>query len=94
MAIIREMGVECGGSNVQMGINPVDGELLLVFSKPFRIALHSGCHVVSKEAMITPVVGRNVRLRRDVADARAWVERPLHAGAGHSLPVGALLQAR
>jgi len=25
VAIIREMGVECGGSNVQMGINPVDG---------------------------------------------------------------------
>lgn len=27
LAIIREMGVECGGSNVQMCINPVDGEL-------------------------------------------------------------------
>jgi hypothetical protein len=26
--IIREMGVECGGSNVQMGINPADGEVL------------------------------------------------------------------
>jgi carbamoylphosphate synthase large subunit len=26
IAIIREMGVECGGSNVQMAINPVDGE--------------------------------------------------------------------
>lgn len=26
LAIIREMGVECGGSNVQMAINPVDGE--------------------------------------------------------------------
>ena len=25
VAIIREMGVECGGSNVQMGINPADG---------------------------------------------------------------------
>ena len=25
VAIIREMGVECGGSNVQMGINPEDG---------------------------------------------------------------------
>ena len=25
VAIIREMGVDCGGSNVQMGINPVDG---------------------------------------------------------------------
>ena len=30
-AIIREMGVECGGSNVQMAINPQDGE---VFSLP------------------------------------------------------------
>jgi carbamoyl-phosphate synthase large subunit len=26
LAIIREMGVECGGSNVQMAVNPVDGE--------------------------------------------------------------------
>jgi hypothetical protein len=25
LAIIREMGVECGGSNVQMAVNPVDG---------------------------------------------------------------------
>ena len=25
VAIIREMGVECGGSNVQMGIDPEDG---------------------------------------------------------------------
>ncbi len=25
VAIIREMGVECGGSNVQMAINPADG---------------------------------------------------------------------
>jgi len=27
LAIIREMGVECGGSNVQMAVNPVDGTL-------------------------------------------------------------------
>jgi len=25
LAIIREMGVECGGSNVQMAVNPEDG---------------------------------------------------------------------
>ena len=25
--IIREMGVECGGSNVQMAVNPADGEV-------------------------------------------------------------------
>ena len=29
VAIIREMGVECGGSNVQMAINPADGEVCL-----------------------------------------------------------------
>lgn len=40
IAIIREMGVECGGSNVQMAINPVDGELLL----PLCMA---GCTTVS-----------------------------------------------
>ena len=48
VAIIREMGVECGGSNVQMGINPVDGELLLVFSRQC-LASHGdpGCRVNS-----------------------------------------------
>ena len=43
-AIIREMGVECGGSNVQMAINPADGE---VKSKDalisFKIARHIQC---------------------------------------------------
>lgn len=31
VAIIREMGVECGGSNVQMAINPADGEVGVCF---------------------------------------------------------------
>ena len=26
IAIIRDMGVECGGSNVQMAVNPDDGQ--------------------------------------------------------------------
>ena len=34
-AIIREMGVECGGSNVQMAINPADGEVSFVNFKRF-----------------------------------------------------------
>lgn len=32
--IIREMGVECGGSNVQMAINPVDGEMMIIEMNP------------------------------------------------------------
>lgn len=27
IAIIRDMGVECGGSNVQMAIDPKDGQV-------------------------------------------------------------------
>merc|ERR1719409_1906604 len=34
LAIIREIGVECGGSNVQMAINPVDGELMIIEMNP------------------------------------------------------------
>jgi carbamoyl-phosphate synthase large subunit len=34
VAIIREMGVECGGSNVQMGINPEDGEMMIIEMNP------------------------------------------------------------
>lgn len=34
MAIIREIGVECGGSNVQFAINPVDGEVMVIEMNP------------------------------------------------------------
>ncbi|GKV28789.1 hypothetical protein SLEP1_g37794 [Rubroshorea leprosula] len=32
--IIREIGVECGGSNVQFAINPVDGEVMVIEMNP------------------------------------------------------------
>lgn len=34
LAIIREMGVECGGSNVQMAVNPLDGEVMIIEMNP------------------------------------------------------------
>lgn len=34
VAIIREMGVECGGSNVQMAINPEDGRMVIIEMNP------------------------------------------------------------
>lgn len=34
IAIIREMGVECGGSNVQMAINPKDGQMMIIEMNP------------------------------------------------------------
>ena len=34
VAIIREMGVECGGSNVQMSINPDDGDMIIIEMNP------------------------------------------------------------
>ena len=34
VAIIREMGVECGGSNVQMAINPADGQMVIIEMNP------------------------------------------------------------
>lgn len=34
VAIIREIGVECGGSNVQMAVNPADGELMIIEMNP------------------------------------------------------------
>lgn len=34
VAIIREMGVECGGSNVQMAINPADGAMVIIEMNP------------------------------------------------------------
>mmetsp|Transcript_26527 Transcript_26527/g.67485 ORF Transcript_26527/g.67485 Transcript_26527/m.67485 type:complete len:1174 (-) Transcript_26527:836-4357(-) len=34
IAIIREMGVECGGSNVQMAINPDDGDMIIIEMNP------------------------------------------------------------
>jgi len=32
--IIREMGVECGGSNVQMAINPANGDMVIIEMNP------------------------------------------------------------
>ncbi|CAK9172500.1 unnamed protein product, partial [Ilex paraguariensis] len=34
IAIIREIGVECGGSNVQFAINPNDGEVMIIEMNP------------------------------------------------------------
>lgn len=34
IAIIREMGVECGGSNVQMAVNPDDGQVMIIEMNP------------------------------------------------------------
>ncbi|KAK9826032.1 hypothetical protein WJX74_006982 [Apatococcus lobatus] len=34
VAIIREMGVECGGSNVQMAVDPKDGQLMIIEMNP------------------------------------------------------------
>jgi carbamoyl-phosphate synthase large subunit len=34
VAIIREMGVECGGSNVQMAIDPKDGTMMIIEMNP------------------------------------------------------------
>ena len=34
IAIIREIGVETGGSNVQFAVNPVDGELMVIEMNP------------------------------------------------------------
>ncbi|KAL5227677.1 hypothetical protein ABZP36_015942 [Zizania latifolia] len=34
VAIIREIGVECGGSNVQFAVNPIDGEVMIIEMNP------------------------------------------------------------
>jgi len=34
VAIIREIGVDTGGSNIQFGVNPVDGELVVIEMNP------------------------------------------------------------
>jgi hypothetical protein len=34
VAIIREMGVECGGSNVQLATNPATGEMVIIEMNP------------------------------------------------------------
>lgn len=34
VAIIREIGVECGGSNVQFAVNPADGEVMVIEMNP------------------------------------------------------------
>ena len=45
VAIIREMGVECGGSNVQMAVNPADGEVQIIEMNP-RVSRSSAVSLV------------------------------------------------
>ena len=53
VAIIREMGVECGGSNVQMGINPVDGApFMMPFITAIKSSVRSGQRVLALHAVI------------------------------------------
>ena len=39
IAILREIGVETGGSNVQFAINPRNGEMVVIEMNPARVAL-------------------------------------------------------
>ncbi|MEX6762031.1 hypothetical protein AB2D23_34800, partial [Pseudomonas aeruginosa] len=34
LAVLREIGVETGGSNVQFGINPADGRMVVIEMNP------------------------------------------------------------
>src|SRR5690606_15196362 len=34
IAVLRKIGVECGGSNVQFALNPADGRLLIIEMNP------------------------------------------------------------
>lgn len=41
IAIKREIGVECGGSNVQFAVNPKDGEVMIIEMNPKSSAMAS-----------------------------------------------------
>ncbi|XP_076901858.1 carbamoyl phosphate synthase arginine-specific large chain, chloroplastic-like [Bidens hawaiensis] len=49
IAIIREIGVECGGSNVQFAVNPADGEVMVIEMNP-RVSRSSA--LASEETLI------------------------------------------
>lgn len=51
VAIIREMGVECGGSNVQMAINPDDGDMIIIEMNP-RVSRWEDSHVSASKACV------------------------------------------
>jgi len=34
LAVLREIGVETGGSNVQFGVNPADGRMVVIEMNP------------------------------------------------------------
>lgn len=51
VAIIREMGVECGGSNVQMAINPDDGDMIIIEMNP-RVSRWEDSHVFASKVCV------------------------------------------
>ena len=46
MAVLREIGVETGGSNVQFGINPADGRMVIIEMNP-RVSRSSALSIKS-----------------------------------------------
>ncbi|KVG84360.1 ATP-grasp fold, partial [Cynara cardunculus var. scolymus] len=55
IAIIREIGVECGGSNVQFAVNPVDREVMVIemnprVSRSSALASKATCFPIAKMA--------------------------------------------
>ena len=73
MAVLREIGVETGGSNVQFSVNPKDGRLIVIEMNP-RVSRSSA--LASKATGFDPKVSLDdpealTKIRRELKDAGA-----------------------
>ena len=59
IAVLREIGVDTGGSNVQFGVNPEDGRLVVIEMNP---------RVSRSSALASKATGFPMRDRREISD--------------------------
>jgi carbamoylphosphate synthase large subunit len=89
LAIMREIGVECGGSNCQFAINPEDGELMVIEMNP-RVSRSSalaskatGYPIAKVHQPAAPRFNPDPSLLVGSSPEPSSV-RPRHAGARHT----------
>lgn len=72
LAVLREIGVETGGSNVQFGINPKDGRMVIIEMNP-RVSRSSAlaskatgfpiAKIAAKLAVVIPLMSSKMTLQ-------------------------------
>jgi carbamoyl-phosphate synthase large subunit len=90
MAVLREIGVETGGSNVQFAVNPKNGRLIVIemnprVPAPRRWPKATGFPIAKVAAKLA--VGYTLdELMNDITGGRTSASSSVHRLRGHKIP--------